>query len=122
MLAESSVQGVLDHQAKHQELSDVCKTEEIEVVGIVVQQWKPSFPGVRCDTSIVVHANNVARLGPSQSAEGLEAGDEAQFRQFWDDFRDRPLAGRNQIVQVSWQSHAVQANPGRALQVLRTPS
>ncbi|KAK9809449.1 hypothetical protein WJX73_009223 [Symbiochloris irregularis] len=83
------------------ELADSCQAgEEIEVAGVVVQQWKPSFPGVRCDTSIVVHANNVARLGPSQGAEGMEAGDDSHFRQFWDVVRDRPLAARNQIVQA----------------------
>lgn len=69
-------------------------------MGVVVQQWKPSFPGVRCDTSIVVHANNVARLNPAQGPDGVTAGDDSQFRQFWSDFSDRPLAGRNTIVQV----------------------
>ena len=55
-------------------------------------QWQPPFPGMRCDTSLVIQANNVAKLhGPHTSSASSSLDSASGFTAFWEQHAGCPL-------------------------------
>lgn len=59
----------------------VALSDDIEVVGVVRAQWRPLFPGARCDGTLTIKACNVRSINSRHRAvmappEGLQE----QFR------------------------------------------
>lgn len=71
----------------------------MEVTGIVRAQWRPLFPGARCDGTLILHACHMRTVNSLHRAvapppEGLAE----QFRDFWQYHASCPLKGRNKIL------------------------
>ncbi|KAJ8270725.1 hypothetical protein GJAV_G00118550 [Gymnothorax javanicus] len=81
------------------DLVDSCKSgDDITVYGVVRQRWKPLYPDTRCDLEIVLKANFV-EVNNEQSTAAMVLDDfQKEFEEFWEKFRDDPLAGRNQVL------------------------
>ncbi|XP_036406174.1 DNA helicase MCM9 [Megalops cyprinoides] len=81
------------------DLVDSCKSgDDITVYGVVRQRWKPLYQDSRCDLEIVLKANFI-EVNNEQSTAALVLEDiQKEFEDFWDKYRDDPLAGRNQIL------------------------
>ncbi|WIA33182.1 hypothetical protein OEZ86_006329 [Tetradesmus obliquus] len=82
------------------ELADSCQPgDDVEVTGIVRAQWRPLFPGARCDGTLAIKACQVRSINSRHRAaapppEGLQE----QFRDFWAFHAACPLKGRNKIL------------------------
>ncbi|XP_035276750.1 DNA helicase MCM9 [Anguilla anguilla] len=81
------------------DLVDSCKSgDDITVYGVVRQRWKPLYPDARCDLEIVLKANFI-EVNNDQSTAAMVLDDiQKEFEEFWEKFRDDPLAGRNQVL------------------------
>lgn len=68
------------------------------MTGIVTRQWLYKVPGARCNTDILLTANNVFKQNHHQPQ--LDADPEAvqMFCSFWQNHADCPLAGRNLLL------------------------
>ena len=69
------------------------------MTGIVTRQWFYSMPGVRCNTEIMLTANNISKQ--HRPHPRLEAEPEAvqMFCKFWREHADCPLLARNLLLQ-----------------------
>ncbi|KAJ8275120.1 hypothetical protein COCON_G00097450 [Conger conger] len=81
------------------DLVDSCKSgDDITVYGVVRQRWRPLYTDARCDLEIALKANFI-EVNNEQSTAAMVLDDiQKEFEEFWEKFRDDPLAGRNQIL------------------------
>lgn len=48
--------------------SVVCTADEVVVVAVVAQQWRPCFPGARCELEVVFMANNLTLVNARKAS------------------------------------------------------
>ncbi|KAK9943255.1 hypothetical protein M0R45_008869 [Rubus argutus] len=82
------------------DLVDIVKAgDDIIVTGILTAKWSPDLKDVRCDLDPVLVANCVRRTNELKSEIDIPDDVITKFKQFWSDFKDTPLKGRNAILQ-----------------------
>ncbi|XP_020699790.2 probable DNA helicase MCM9 isoform X2 [Dendrobium catenatum] len=82
------------------DLVDVVKAgDDVIITGVLSAKWSSDLKDVRCDLDPLVIANHVRRTNELKSE--IEIPDDVikKFEQFWSDFKDTPLRGRNAILQ-----------------------
>ncbi|XP_077567726.1 DNA helicase MCM9 isoform X2 [Stigmatopora nigra] len=81
------------------DLVDTCKSgDDVTVYGVMCQRWKPFYNGSRCDVELVLKANNI-EVNNQQGAASLLIEDvQKEFEEFWEHYKNDPIAGRNQIL------------------------
>ncbi|KAL3538681.1 hypothetical protein ACH5RR_002047 [Cinchona calisaya] len=81
------------------DLVDMVKAgDDVIVTGVLTAKWSSDIKDVRCDLDPVVVANYVRRMNELKS--GIDIPDDVimKFKQFWSDFKNTPLKGRNAIL------------------------
>ncbi|PON87322.1 hypothetical protein TorRG33x02_168140, partial [Trema orientale] len=71
---------------------------DIIVTGVLTARWSPDLKDVRCDLDPVLIANHVRRTNELKSDITIPHDVIVNFKQFWSDFKDMPLKGRNAIL------------------------
>ncbi|XP_050363646.1 probable DNA helicase MCM9 [Argentina anserina] len=86
------------HVILKDDLVDIVKAgDDIIVTGILTAKWSPDLKDVRCDLDPVLVANCV-RTNELKSDIDIPHDVIKKFEQFWLEFKDRPLKGRNAIL------------------------
>uniref|UniRef100_UPI00398EB161 DNA helicase MCM9 isoform X2 n=1 Tax=Pristiophorus japonicus TaxID=55135 RepID=UPI00398EB161 len=81
------------------DLVDTCKSgDDITVYGVVMQRWKPLTQGSRCDLELVLKANNLEVNNEQPTGVVIDEDVRKEFKDFWENYKDDPLAGRNEIL------------------------
>ncbi|XP_034756409.1 DNA helicase MCM9 isoform X2 [Etheostoma cragini] len=81
------------------DLVDSCKSgDDVTVYGVMCQRWKPFYDGTRCDTELVLKANNIEVNNQLAAASFLMNDVQKEFDDFWMSYKHDPIAGRNQIL------------------------
>ncbi|KAI9177751.1 hypothetical protein LWI28_018838 [Acer negundo] len=81
------------------DLVDIVKAgDDVIVTGILTAKWSPDLRDVRCDLDPVLIANHVRRTNELKSDIDLPDDVIMQFKQFWLEFKDTPLKGRNAVL------------------------
>ncbi|XP_075073551.1 putative DNA helicase MCM9 isoform X1 [Nicotiana tabacum] len=81
------------------DLVDTVKAgDDVIVTGILTAKWSPDLRDVRCDLDPVLIANHVRRMNELKSEIDIPDDAILKFKQFWTDFKDTPLKGRNAIL------------------------
>ncbi|GAQ89831.1 hypothetical protein (MCM9-like) [Klebsormidium nitens] len=81
------------------DLVDYCKAgDDVEVTGVLCCKWKPVMKGVRCDLEMVILANSVRKASADKAAVDLSPETVYKFQEYWRQFLDCPLKGRNGIL------------------------
>ncbi|GFS35133.1 minichromosome maintenance 9 [Actinidia rufa] len=81
------------------DLVDIVKAgDDVIVTGVLTAKWSSDLKDVRCDLDPVLIANHVRRLNELKSDIDIPDDVIMTFKQFWLDFKDMPLKGRNAIV------------------------
>ncbi|XP_073311345.1 probable DNA helicase MCM9 isoform X2 [Primulina huaijiensis] len=81
------------------DLVDTVKAgDNVIVTGVLTAKWSSDVKDVRCDLDPVLIANYVRRMNELKSDIDIPDDVIARFRQFWLDFRDTPLKGRNAVL------------------------
>ncbi|KAL9413814.1 hypothetical protein AB3S75_042328 [Citrus x aurantiifolia] len=81
------------------DLVDIVKAgDDVIVTGILTAKWSPDLKDVRCDLNPVLIANHVRRTNDLKSDIDIPDDIIMQFKQFWSEFKDTPLKGRNAIL------------------------
>ncbi|XP_048387757.1 DNA helicase MCM9 isoform X2 [Stegostoma tigrinum] len=72
--------------------------DDITVYGVVMQRWKPLSQGSRCDLELVLKANNLEVNNEQPTGVIIDEDVQKEFENFWKNYKDDPLAGRNEIL------------------------
>ncbi|KAG9451419.1 hypothetical protein H6P81_011384 [Aristolochia fimbriata] len=81
------------------DLVDIVKAgDDIIVTGVLTAKWSPDLRDVRCNLDPVLVANYVRRTNELKSEIDIPEDVVKKFEQFWLDFKDMPLKGRNAIL------------------------
>lgn len=81
------------------DLVDLVKAgDDVTVTGVLTAKWSSDLKDVRCDLDPVLIANNVRRVNEMKSDIDIPDDVLMMFKQFWLDFKDKPLKGRNAIL------------------------
>ncbi|XP_024029253.1 probable DNA helicase MCM9 [Morus notabilis] len=81
------------------DLVDIVKAgDDIVVTGVLTAKWSPDLKDVRCDLDPVLIANHVRRTNDLKSDINVPHDVLMKFKQFWSEFKDTPLKGRNAIL------------------------
>ncbi|XP_023750740.1 probable DNA helicase MCM9 isoform X1 [Lactuca sativa] len=83
------------------DLVDIVKAgDDVIVTGVLTAKWSPDLKDVRCDLEPVFVANYVRRI--NEIKLDIEIPDDViqKFENFWSDFKDTPLKGRNAILRA----------------------
>ncbi|XP_030478340.2 probable DNA helicase MCM9 [Cannabis sativa] len=81
------------------DLVDIVKAgDDIIVTGVLTARWSPDLKDVRCDLDPVLIANHVRRTNELKSDITIPHDVIMKFDQFWSEFKDTPLKGRNAIL------------------------
>ncbi|XP_038995906.1 probable DNA helicase MCM9 [Hibiscus syriacus] len=81
------------------DLVDIVKAgDDVIVTGILTAKWSPDLKDVRCDLDPILIANHVRRTNELKLDIDIPDDVCMKFKQFWLDFRDTPLKGRNAIL------------------------
>ncbi|KAF8406052.1 hypothetical protein HHK36_008132 [Tetracentron sinense] len=81
------------------DLVDIVKAgDDVIVTGILTAKWSSDLKDVRCDLDPILIANHVRRTNELKSDIVIPDDVVKKFRQFWLDFKDTPLKGRNAIL------------------------
>ncbi|XAR53035.1 DNA helicase [Bertholletia excelsa] len=81
------------------DLVDILKAgDDVIVTGVLTAKWSSDLKDVRCDLDPVLIANYVRRTNKLKSDIDIPADVIMSFKQFWSDFKDTPLKGRNAIL------------------------
>ncbi|CAK7341069.1 unnamed protein product [Dovyalis caffra] len=84
------------------DLVDIVKAgDDIIVSGILTAKWSADLKDVRCNLDPVLIANYVRRTNELKSDIDIPNDVIMKFKQFWSDFKDTPLEGRNAILRVA---------------------
>ncbi|XP_062075068.1 probable DNA helicase MCM9 [Humulus lupulus] len=82
------------------DLVDVVKAgDDVIVTGVLTARWSPDLKDVRCDLDPVLIANHVRRTNELKSDITIPHDVIMKFNQFWNEFKDTLLKGRNAILQ-----------------------
>ncbi|KAM7470618.1 hypothetical protein LguiA_008801 [Lonicera macranthoides] len=80
------------------DLVDIVKAgDDVSVTGILTAKWSSDIKDVRCNLDPVLVANYV-RTNEQKSDIDIPDDVIMKFKQFWSDFKDTPLKGRNAIL------------------------
>ncbi|XP_060167896.1 probable DNA helicase MCM9 [Lycium barbarum] len=81
------------------DLVDMVKAgDDVIVTGILTAKWSTDLKDVRCDLDPVLIANHVRRMNELKSDIDIPDDAVLKFKQFWAEFKDTPLKGRNAIL------------------------
>lgn len=81
------------------DLVDIVKTgDDIIVTGILTAKWSPDLKDVQSNLDPVLIANYVRRTNELKADIDIPNDVVMKFKQFWSDFNDTPLKGRNAIL------------------------
>ncbi|XP_068321908.1 probable DNA helicase MCM9 [Pyrus communis] len=81
------------------DLVDIVKAGDgVIVTGILTAKWSPDLKDVRCDLDPILIANYIRRTNALKSEIDIPDDAIVKFKQFWSDFKDTPLKGRNAIL------------------------
>ncbi|KAH6789951.1 minichromosome maintenance 9 [Perilla frutescens var. frutescens] len=81
------------------DLVDIVKAgDDVLVTGVLTAKWSSDAKDVRCDLEPVLIANYLRRMNELKSDIDIPEDTVAKFNQFWSDFKDNPLRGRNAIL------------------------
>ncbi|XP_062077081.1 probable DNA helicase MCM9 [Humulus lupulus] len=82
------------------DLVDVVKAgDDVIVTGVLTARWSPDLKDVRCDLDPMLIANHLRRTNELKSDITIPHDVIMKFNQFWNEFKDTPLKGRNAILQ-----------------------
>ncbi|RZC64407.1 hypothetical protein C5167_008094 [Papaver somniferum] len=82
------------------DLVDIVKAgDDVIVTGVLTAKWSSDMKDVRCDLDPVFVANHVRRTNELKADIDVPDDIVQKFEQFWTDFKDTPLKGRNAILQ-----------------------
>ncbi|KAI8532339.1 hypothetical protein RHMOL_Rhmol11G0206700 [Rhododendron molle] len=83
------------------DLVDIVKAgDDVIVTGVLTAKWSSDLKDVRCDLDPVLIANHVRRVNELKSDIDIPDDVLMTFEQFWLDFKDKPLKGRNAILRA----------------------
>ncbi|KAJ8754804.1 hypothetical protein K2173_012728 [Erythroxylum novogranatense] len=81
------------------DLVDIIKAgDDVIVTGILTAKWSPDLKDVRCNLDPTLIANHLRRTNELKSEINIPDDIIKKFKQFWLDFKDTPLKGRNAIL------------------------
>jgi len=81
------------------DLVDSCQPgDDVVVVGVVLQRWRAPIESDRCEIEVFVLANHLFVKNQKESNPEATEALRARFVDFWQRYRERPLAGRDVIV------------------------
>ncbi|XP_049935084.1 probable DNA helicase MCM9 isoform X4 [Nymphaea colorata] len=81
------------------DLVDMVKAgDDVVVTGILTAKWSPDVRDVRCDLDPIMVANYIRRTNEFKSDIEIPEDAIETFNQFWAQFQDNPLKGRNAIL------------------------
>ncbi|KAK3027460.1 hypothetical protein RJ639_041066, partial [Escallonia herrerae] len=81
------------------DLVDIVKAgDDVIVTGILTAKWSSDIKDVRCDLEPVLVANHVRRTNELKTDVNIPDDVIMKFKQFWSEFKDAPLQGRNAIL------------------------
>ncbi|KAL7206043.1 hypothetical protein ACSBR2_018874 [Camellia fascicularis] len=81
------------------DLVDIVKAgDDVIVTGVLTAKWSPDLKDVRCDLDPVLIANHVRRINELKTDIDIPDNVINQFKNFWLNFKDTPLKGRNAIL------------------------
>ncbi|XP_059837216.1 DNA helicase MCM9 [Hypanus sabinus] len=81
------------------DLVDTCKSgDDITIYGVVMQRWRPLSQDSRCDLELVLKANNLEVNNEQPMGVVIDDDVQKEFEDFWENYKDDPLAGRNEIL------------------------
>ncbi|KAK9163907.1 hypothetical protein Syun_004809 [Stephania yunnanensis] len=82
------------------DLVDLVKAgDDVIVTGILTAKWSSDLRDVRCDLEPILIANNVRRTNELKADIDIPDDVIEKFKQFWTEYKDAPLRGRNAILQ-----------------------
>jgi DNA helicase MCM9 len=64
----------------------------------VIERWSRLVPEMRADIDLIIHANFVTVNNDEQSHVNITKEKEKQFVDFWEEYANRPLTGRNLLL------------------------
>jgi DNA helicase MCM9 len=83
------------------DLVDTCKAgDDVLLSGTVIRRWKPPFAGQKCDIELALLANHVVIKNEQHDDFNVTEAMKADFRRFWERYRDRPMTGRNKLIEA----------------------
>ncbi|KAF7113881.1 hypothetical protein RHSIM_RhsimUnG0105100 [Rhododendron simsii] len=83
------------------DLVDIVKAgDDVIVTGALTAKWSSDLKDVRCDLDPILIANHVRRVNELKSDIDVPDDVLMTFEQFWLDFKDKPLKGRNAILRA----------------------
>ncbi|KAJ3695837.1 hypothetical protein LUZ60_001214 [Juncus effusus] len=83
------------------DLVDLVKAgDDVIVTGVLTAKWSSDLKDVRCDLDPILVANYVRRTNDLKSEVDMPDDIIKKFEQFWSDYRNTPLKGRNAILQA----------------------
>ncbi|XP_076924852.1 putative DNA helicase MCM9 [Bidens hawaiensis] len=83
------------------DLVDVVKAgDDVLVTGVLTAKWSPDIKDVRCDLEPVLVANYIRQINEIKLDIEIPAEVIQQFENFWSEFKDTPLSGRNAILRA----------------------
>ena len=68
------------------------------MTGVVTRRWLYSVPGARCNTDILLTANNSFKQNHHQPQLEISPETTRMFCKFWQDHAECPLLGRNLLL------------------------
>ncbi|GAA0172536.1 DNA metabolism protein [Lithospermum erythrorhizon] len=81
------------------DLVDTVKAgDDVIVTGVLTAKWSTDLKDVRSDLEPVLVANYVRRMNVLKADIDIPEDVIMKFKQFWSDFKDSPLKGRNAIL------------------------
>ncbi|XP_049935082.1 probable DNA helicase MCM9 isoform X1 [Nymphaea colorata] len=81
------------------DLVDMVKAgDDVVVTGILTAKWSPDVRDVRCDLDPIMVANYIRRTNEFKSDIEIPEDAIETFNQFWAQFQDNPLKGKNAIL------------------------
>ncbi|XP_042007045.1 probable DNA helicase MCM9 [Salvia splendens] len=81
------------------DLVDIVKAgDDVIVTGVLTAKWSSDMKDVRCDLDPVLIANHVRRMNELKSDVDIPEDIILKFKNFWTNFKDSPLKGRNAIL------------------------
>ncbi|MGH0140829.1 UNVERIFIED_CONTAM: hypothetical protein FKN15_040208 [Acipenser sinensis] len=97
MAVLQSVSNQSGHAMK-QNLHARISGDDVTVYGVVMQRWKPLCQDTRCNLEIVLKANFIEVNNEQPTGVVINEEVQKEFEDFWDKYKNNPLAGRNKIL------------------------
>ncbi|XP_063901514.1 DNA helicase MCM9-like [Zophobas morio] len=82
-----------------EDLVDSCKAgDDVLITGILLQRWDSLRINERCAIELFIKANSLVQVQPLKKECVLSDDVVEEFRNFWQEYENRPLLGRNIIL------------------------